>query len=331
MANDRAGIVKKYQSIIGRNYYSQPRRSYVFTKYSNGCYYSDCSSSVAACFKACGHPIKYGGNTLPNTVGMYHSTDLVDVPVKIKNGQITNPEILQTCDVLLYAGTDKSRSGAGYVGHVEMVGEISGSKVWLYGHGSSRPKRHEMTAYNKQRYNSKTSTKVGNKGLIKVRRHKDFAGITADPVVSTLGERILKNGMSGGDVVELQRALIELGYSCGSWGADGDYGDATEMAVRKFQAEHACEVDGEAGPETIGALKAAIQATIPDTPKHVQIMGGDCWVRAAPNKATGAKLGAVKEGTKLPYGGQQSADGWLLVEYNKANGWVSGLYGKLVE
>ena len=43
----RAAVIRKHEEILGRNKYSQPRRSYAFKKYSDGQYYSDCSSSVA--------------------------------------------------------------------------------------------------------------------------------------------------------------------------------------------------------------------------------------------------------------------------------------------
>ena len=63
--------------------------------------------------------------------------------------------------------------------------------------------------------------------------------------------------------------------------------------------------------------------------KSVKIVGGQCWVRSAPN-TSGKQLGVALEGQVLQYGGQQSADGWLLVAFNNQNGWVSGKYGRLV-
>ena len=161
----RASVVKKYEEILGRNKYSQPKRDYCYKKYSDGKYYSDCSSSVSYAYKEAGF-----GFGILNTVGMYQSKKLVDVPVTIKNGIVQNPEVLLPGDMLLFAGTDSSRAYAGYVGHVEMVAKISGSKVTIYGHGSGTPRATEMNAYCKSRYSSKTSTKLGNKGLIKVRR-----------------------------------------------------------------------------------------------------------------------------------------------------------------
>lgn len=180
-AEKREAVAAKYRTIIGRNLYSQDRRRYCYTKYSDGKYYSDCSSSISLTYKECG--MDFG---VLNTVGMYQSKDLVDVDVPIKNGQIQDISKLRVGDMLLFAGTDSSRSYAGYVGHVEMVGEIKGNTVYLYGHGSGNPKRHEMTAYCKSRYNSKTSTKLGHKGLIRVRRFiRDDATPAPEPEKST--------------------------------------------------------------------------------------------------------------------------------------------------
>ena len=146
------------------------------------------------------------------------------------------------------------------------------------------------------------------------------------------GMRTLKNGCSGFDVKELQMDLIRLGYSCGRWGADGDFGDATEIAVKAFQREHGLEVDGIVGPLTIAKLEEELALLeLPDTdPKYVRIEGGNCYVRTAPN-TDGAILGVAKNGEEIPYQRQQSDEGWLLVEFKGQNGWVSGKYGRLVK
>lgn len=145
-----------------------------------------------------------------------------------------------------------------------------------------------------------------------------------------LGDRLLKNGMEGNDVKELQEALISLGYDCGKWGVDGDFGDATELAVIAFQNDHGCEADGDYGPMTHAAMEAALAAlgTTVDEPKTVKIVGGQCWARSAPNMS-GNKLGVAKEGSVYPYQGQCSEDGWLLIDFAGANAWVSGKYGTL--
>ena len=147
-----------------------------------------------------------------------------------------------------------------------------------------------------------------------------------------LGDRILKNGMTGYDVKELQTCLIGLDYDCGAWGADGEFGDATEQAVEQFQHAHGCMVDGEVGPETLAALEKAMEAAeapVNDA-RYVQIVNGNCYVRTAPN-TDGKKLGVAHRGDILEYQGVQSADGWHLVVYNGQNGWVSGKYSELCD
>ena len=48
----------------------------------------------------------------------------------------------------------------------------------------------------------------------------------------------------------LQQALIIRGYSCGSAGADGEFGSDTLAAVKRFQKDQRIVVDGVVGPET---------------------------------------------------------------------------------
>lgn len=156
---------------------------------------------------------------------------------------------------------------------------------------------------------------------------EDWGSMPPSPTYN-LGDRILKNGAEGSDVKELQSKLIELGYSCGSYGADGEYGDATEMAVRKFQLDHKCDADGEFGPETYKALIEALGDDV-ESGYHVKIFGGNCYIHTAPS-ADSKRLGVAFEHETYPYGGQQSEDGWYLIEYKAENAWVSGKYGRLV-
>lgn len=66
--------------------------------------------------------------------------------------------------------------------------------------------------------------------------------------------RNLKKGHKGDDVKAMQSALISAGFSCGSCGADGDFGSGTEKAVKAFQKAKGLSVDGIAGKKTITAL-----------------------------------------------------------------------------
>lgn len=73
----------------------------------------------------------------------------------------------------------------------------------------------------------------------------------------TMEMRNLKKGHTGDDVKALQILLIGNGYSCGSTGADGNFGSNTETAVKKYQTAKGLTVDGIAGKNTMGKLLGA--------------------------------------------------------------------------
>lgn len=64
----------------------------------------------------------------------------------------------------------------------------------------------------------------------------------------------LKSGSSGPEVTRLQQLLAQRGFDPG--GADGNFGPATDAAVRLFQASVGLAVDGVAGSNTFAALEA---------------------------------------------------------------------------
>lgn len=73
---------------------------------------------------------------------------------------------------------------------------------------------------------------------------------TAVPTVSD--NTYLQLNASGSKVKQMQERLISLGYLAGS--ADGDFGEATEAAVKAFQKRNGLWDDGIAGPDTLRLL-----------------------------------------------------------------------------
>ncbi len=67
-----------------------------------------------------------------------------------------------------------------------------------------------------------------------------------------LGTRTLETGMQGWDVASLQFRLAVRGFPSGTF--DGDFGQRTDGAVRRFQKWAGLEPDGVAGPATTLAL-----------------------------------------------------------------------------
>lgn len=68
------------------------------------------------------------------------------------------------------------------------------------------------------------------------------------------GSPTLRKGDKGEAVAQLQTMLAEHGYDLGKWGIDGDFGSATEKAVKAFQKDAGLKVDGIVGPATWAAL-----------------------------------------------------------------------------
>jgi hypothetical protein len=235
-------------------------------------------------------------------------------------------------DVIYFWSTSKGR-----IGHVGIVTKVSGSTVYtIEGNTSGASTLVTNGGGVRRKSYSLSSSYVDGYGSV------DYSVITGEvdeaPAPLKLGDRLLKNYSEGPDVAELQQALIKLGFDCGRWGADGEFGDCTELALIAFQTSAGVDPDGEFGPVTLKALEAALDALETDKPaeaQKVEICGGDCYVRTAPNTG-GRKLGVARRGDVLPYGGEISEAGWLLVAYRpkgetlEVNAWVSGKYGKLV-
>lgn len=84
--------------------------------------------------------------------------------------------------------------------------------------------------------------------------------INDDPVVkSETTSNLIEFGDNGTDVQKVQEMLLEAGYTLPIYGADGDFGEETEKAVRAFQKDHDLAVDGIVGPNTLEALKGVMQ------------------------------------------------------------------------
>lgn len=218
------GNIKKVTELIesreGKNSYTQ---SYLREQVFNG--YSDCSSLVWKCYEK-GMGIFVGtwtGQQIDRGTLVFKNTN------SSKKG-LTEEDLkmMQEGD-LVFLGPSRgdSRHVEYYVGNNQ-----------LSGHGSGiGPVRKKATSY---RHSYK---------LLEVRRYA-----SEKPAA---GKNYLAKKDQGAKVAEMQTKLIFLGYSCGNFGADGDYGDYTAAAVKAFQKEHKLTIDGICGTATMKKLEAA--------------------------------------------------------------------------
>lgn len=148
-----------------------------------------------------------------------------------------------------------------------------------------------------------------------------------------LGDRLLKKGMSGSDVRELQQNLLKLGYALPKYGADGDYGAETVDAVKTFQKKSGLDTDGIYGSNTHKSLTAALEALKEPKPVLTTVVilsteDGSVNVRAG-NGTQYAILRSAKAGDTFNYVAT-AANGWNAVEIDNQVGWVSGRYSKII-
>lgn len=80
------------------------------------------------------------------------------------------------------------------------------------------------------------------------------------------GQRLMR----GQDVLDVQAALLQQGFSVGDKGADGIYGKDTEAAVRDFQAANGLAVTGVWGPADKTRMQELIGAGRPIVPDASQ-------------------------------------------------------------
>ena len=140
-------------------------------------------------------------------------------------------------------------------------------------------------------------------------------------VANTL-DTILNLGDIGSAVKTLQEKLIRLGFSCGESGADGDFGQNTYDAVKKFQkAIGGLGVDGVAGYQTLAALDKAIANMNSSGNDTVKITANILNVRSGPGMNYGI-VSNVRKGSlctiieeKIGWGKISSPSGWISSQY----------------
>jgi hypothetical protein len=85
-------------------------------------------------------------------------------------------------------------------------------------------------------------------------KNVDYGG---EPGPEPIAYPTIRRGSKGEAVKKLQTILVKLGYSVGSCGIDGDFGKATEAAVKEFQHDQKITTDGVAGATTWDRLLKA--------------------------------------------------------------------------
>lgn len=151
----------------------------------------------------------------------------------------------------------------------------------------------------------------------------------------------LSKGDKGNDVKTMQTMLIAVGYSCGSYGADGDFGSDSDKALRKFQEDYGLIVDGKYGAKSKAKLESIYNrkksskplGTYKVTAKsglYVREGAGTNYNIVPKNKLTKNAQEHAKSNGALRYGTRVTVKEWKNGFARIPSGWVSGDYLKKV-
>ena len=296
------------KSRVRKNSYTQGgNRKYFFGKPDNipgnttQSGYSDCSSAVMKAIQAAAG-INIGSNTSAQVTN--RAKGLI---VDQTDGYYPDESKLLPGDCLYFKGNENHALD---VGHVEMY---TGPNE-CYGHGSGTgPNKHNLKDYCKSRATS-------NKRYFMAIRWIQDDG-------NPEGRRELKRGMIGADVTEMQGILVQLGYSLGSYGIDGDFGGDTEDAVKAFQVNNYLPETGVVDAATWAKLDLLVgnksdtegEVTQPEDIGTLAVRNGTWNIRTGP----GTEYAIVKTthaGDKLA---PANPDGWVPIKLNGKVCWIS--------
>mgnify|MGYP002522427639 CR=1 FL=1 len=197
---------------------------------------ADCSGLFKWAFNKLGYSIAHGSNSIYDR---YCST----------KGKITDDirkTMLPGTAVFVDKNGNKSHIGL-YVGNGKVVEEASTQA----GACTSNLSAGKWTYFGRLKNVSYSS-----------QNEPEQPSSTSDDKSSTKSLPTLKRGSKGEYVSLLQTMLANEGYSLGSCGVDGDFGQMTERAVRAFQSDAGLEPDGIVGSRTWGALQDTSTAIV---------------------------------------------------------------------
>lgn len=196
---------------------------------------ADCSGLFSWAFKQLGGYMYHGSDT------MYRK--YCTAKGELKNGKRTDGQpLLPGTAVFVFNGKKYSHVGL-YIGNGTVI-EAMGAK-----NGVTTSKI--------------TATKWTNWGELK---GVDYSNETPapEPTPEPVKRPTIRKGNRNAYVKKMQTMLRDLGYNLGICGVDGDFGTATEAALKAFQKDHdgpdgkALAIDGICGPATWWALQEAL-------------------------------------------------------------------------
>ena len=208
----------------------------------------DCSSFVISAWEAAGVPVKQkGASYTGNMLGAFLACGFRNVTAQVN---LRTGAGLQKGDVLLNAAHHTEL----YIGDGKVVKASINERGGVTGGQTGDQSGREI--YVGSYYNFPWDCVLRYEGSGGEDKPGEDETPAEEPAVvpADLGLPMLRRGVQSRTVRMLQACLIDLGYSCGPDGADGEFGDNTFAAVCELQSDLGLEVDGIVGPQTWYAI-----------------------------------------------------------------------------
>lgn len=143
-------------------------------------------------------------------------------------------------DIIMYDWGDSGKGdNTGNPDHVGIIENVSNGRITVIEGNYSNTVKRRVVAVNSRYIRGYCLPDYASKAT---KEDKDM-------VVPTL-----RKGSKGSTVRAMQTLLIGYGYTCGCCGADGDFGDGTQVALRNYQLDNRLTVDGICGSKTWASL-----------------------------------------------------------------------------
>ena len=146
-------------------------------------------------------------------------------------------------DLIIFGNRDDSGSGK----HIGIVTKVTSSTVYTIEGNTTKSGFSANGGMVAAKSYSRTNSNIA--GYCTVDYDKESEAKT---VMIELNQ--LEKGSKGDNVKALQILLIGYGFDCGNYGVDGDFGSATNEAVRNYQKAKGLTVDGIVGKNTWNKL-----------------------------------------------------------------------------
>ena len=145
-------------------------------------------------------------------------------------------------DLIIFGNRDDSGSGK----HIGIVTKVTSSTVYtIEGNTTKSGFSANGGMVAAKSYSRSNANIAGYCSIDYDDKEKETVEVTVE---------MLKKGSKGDNVKALQILLIGYGFNCGKYGTDGDFGSATDEAVKAYQKAKGLSVDGIVGKNTWNKL-----------------------------------------------------------------------------